>query len=81
LPLDRMIEKARRLLEKGRVEQVGEGVYNVVGDHGTYVVARSFDGTVSCSCPGFVKKRMCSHSLAVILLNRGFNLSAAKGRS
>mgnify|MGYP003875791011 CR=1 FL=1 len=81
MPLDRMIEKARRLLEKGRIEHVGDGVYNVVGDHGTYVVARGFDGTVSCSCPGFIKKRRCSHSLAVILLTRGVTLPTSKGRS
>jgi hypothetical protein len=70
LPLDRMIEKARKLMRSGRIEYTGDGLYNVIGDHGTYTVARKIDGTVSCSCPGFIKKKRCSHSLAVILSSR-----------
>ena len=73
-----MIEKVYRLLEKGRVERIGDGVYNVVGDHGTYIVARRPDGTVNCSCPGFAKKSRCSHSLAVMLLNRSLILAAER---
>jgi hypothetical protein len=71
LPVDRMIEKARRLIRSGRIEYTGDGLYNVIGDHGTYTLARKIDGTVSCSCPGFIKKKRCSHSLAVILSFRG----------
>lgn len=70
MPLDKMIEKARKLMRSGRVEYIGDGLYNVVGDHGTYAVARKFDGTVNCSCPGFRRKKRCSHSLAVLLLTR-----------
>ncbi|RJS90454.1 SWIM zinc finger family protein [Candidatus Bathyarchaeota archaeon] len=68
MSLERMIEKAYDLVQKKRVEQVGEGVYNVVGDHGTYIVARKIDGTISCTCPGFIKRGRCSHSLAVLLI-------------
>ncbi|HIE14941.1 TPA: hypothetical protein EYP70_06680 [Candidatus Bathyarchaeota archaeon] len=71
MPLDKMIKKAYRLIKDGRIERVGDGTYNIIGDHGTYIVATGFDGTVSCSCPGFTKKRRCSHSLAVILLMHG----------
>ena len=70
MPLDRMIEKAYDLVQKRRVEQVGEGVYNVVGNHGTYIVARKIDGTISCSCPGFIRRGRCSHSLAVLLTQK-----------
>jgi len=66
-----MIEKAYRLLEGGRVEEIGEGLYNVVGDHGTYTVVLGVDGRVTCSCLGFARRRRCSHSLAVLLLSRG----------
>jgi len=70
LPLDRMIEKAYELVRKRRVEQVSEGVYNVVGDHGTYTVVQKINGTVSCTCPGFIRRGRCSHSLAVLLIRK-----------
>lgn len=70
LPIDRMIEKAYDLMQKRRVEQIGQGVYNVVGEHGTYTVAQKIDGTVNCNCPGFVRRRRCSHSLAVLMLTQ-----------
>ncbi len=69
LPLDKMIEKAYELIMKKRIERVGEEFYNVVGEHGTYTVARKIDGSVSCSCPGFRQKGKCSHSFAVLMLN------------
>jgi len=69
LPLDRMIRKAYDLIRKKRVERLGDGLYNVIGEHGTYAVARRIDGTVTCTCPGFANKGRCSHSLAVLLLN------------
>ena len=68
MPIDRMVEKARKLLESGKVERLDNGLYNVVGDHGTYIVAESYEGKISCNCPGFVKKGRCSHSTAVELL-------------
>ena len=64
-----MINKAFDIIRKKKVERLGEGLYNVVGVHGTYSVGRTIDGIVTCNCPGFAKKRKCSHSLAVILLN------------
>jgi uncharacterized Zn finger protein len=68
LPLDRMVDKARRLLESGKVERLDTGSFNVVGDHGTYVVVETYDGKINCNCPGFVKKGRCSHSVAVEIL-------------
>ena len=65
-----MIEKANRLLVGGRVEHLGEGIYNVVGDNGTYTVVRDYTGRVSCNCPGFVKNGKCSHAAAVLMLIR-----------
>ena len=78
MPIDRMIEKAYDLMQKRRVEQIGQGVYNVVGEHGTYTVAQKIDGTVNCNCPGFVRRRRCSHSFAVLILNQPSLLKAVE---
>lgn len=64
----RLIEKAERLVASGRIESLGGGVYNVVGDHGTYTVVKDYAGKMSCSCPGFLQKARCSHVTAVMLL-------------
>lgn len=69
LPIDRMFEKAYELIQKRRIEPIGDELYNVVGEHGTYTVARRIDGTVNCNCPGFARRRRCSHSLAVLMMN------------
>jgi predicted nucleic acid-binding Zn finger protein len=70
LSVGRLFEKARRLVESGRVESLGEGVYNVVGDHGTYTVVQDYTGKLNCSCPGFLQKAMCSHITAVMLMKK-----------
>jgi len=63
-----MIKKAYELICNRRVEQIDEDIYNVVGMHGTYTVVRGADGSITCSCPGFLAKKRCSHSLAVMML-------------
>jgi hypothetical protein len=68
MSMERMIEKARRLLKGGRVERLDNGRFNVIGDHGTYTVVQALDGTITCSCPGFMDKGRCSHSTAVVIL-------------
>jgi len=65
-----MIEKARRLLESGRMERLDHERFNVVGDHGTYTVVQTYDGKITCNCLGFAKKGKCSHSAAVIILTQ-----------
>ncbi len=68
---DPLFDKARKLVESGRVEFLGNGVYNVVGDHGTYTVAEDFTGKLSCNCQGFLTKKQCSHAVAVMLFTKG----------
>jgi len=68
LPLDKLVEKAEKLLKSRRVEALSGGTYNVVGDHGTYIVVQNYDGKVSCNCLGFLGKGKCSHSTAVLML-------------
>lgn len=68
LPVDKLLEKAQKLVESGRIEFLGNGVYNVIGDHGTYAVAEDYTGKLSCNCLGFLQKHRCSHVTAVMLL-------------
>ncbi len=68
MAMERMLEKARKLVESGRIELLAEGTYNVVGDHGTYTVVKPYTGKVSCNCPGFRTKGQCSHAAAVMIL-------------
>lgn len=68
MPAERLLEKARKLAETGRVEALGNNVYNVVGDHGTYTVAEDYTGKFSCNCPGYLQKHKCSHVTAVMFL-------------
>jgi predicted nucleic acid-binding Zn finger protein len=70
MPVNRLYEKAKRLVESRRVEPLGQGVYNVIGDHGTYTVVQDYTGKLSCTCPGFLKKANCSHITAVIILTK-----------
>lgn len=68
--IDRMLEKAEKLIRNGRVESLGSQRFNVIGDHGTYIVVEAPDGTISCTCPGYRSRRRCSHSTAVLLKTR-----------
>ena len=70
LSVGRLFEKAKRLVESRRVELLGPGVYNVVGDHGTYTVAQDHTGRWSCTCIGFINKAKCSHIAAVMILTK-----------
>jgi hypothetical protein len=65
--INRMLKKAEKLLRNGRVESLGGQRFNVIGDHGTYMVVEAPDGKISCSCPGYRTRRRCSHSTAVLL--------------
>jgi len=67
---DPLFDKARKLADTGRVEFLGNGVYNIIGDHGTYTVAEDYKGKLSCNCQGFLQKKQCSHAVAVMLLSK-----------
>ena len=68
---DPLFDKARKLADTGRVEFLGNGVYNVIGDHGTYTVAEDYKGKLSCNCQGYLQKHQCSHVVAVMLHSKG----------
>lgn len=68
---NRLLDKAQRLLESGRIERIDNDRYLVIGDHGTYTVAQSVTGAIGCNCLGYQDKRKCSHSTAVLMyINR-----------
>jgi hypothetical protein len=67
---DVLYEKAIKLAQSGRVEFLDNGIYNVIGDHGTYTVALNHEGKLSCNCLGFIQKGICSHITAVSLITR-----------
>jgi hypothetical protein len=68
MPLDKMVEKAQKFIKSSRVEALGQGTYNVIGDHGTYTVVQDYSGNISCNCPGFLTNKKCSHATAVAIL-------------
>ncbi|MGQ9679622.1 MAG: SWIM zinc finger family protein [Candidatus Bathyarchaeia archaeon] len=70
MPLEKMVEKAHRLVRSGRVERIDNDRFNVIGDHGTYTVFQGTDGRVTCNCLGFQSKGRCSHAAAVIYLTQ-----------
>ena len=72
MPSERLVQKAKKLLKSGRVESLGGGNFNVVGDHGTYIVVQNYDGVVSCNCLGFLRRNKCSHSIAVLMRKKPF---------
>jgi hypothetical protein len=68
MPAQELFAKAYRLLRsEGRIEYLEGGLYNVKGEHGTYLVRVLEDERVVCNCKGFQKRKMCSHALAIIL--------------
>lgn len=65
--VQRLFEKAIRLIEEGRVVQISPLMFYVVGDHGKYFVHVN-NGIVRCLCPGYKRRGFCSHIIAVLLL-------------
>ena len=70
MPISKLLEKAQRIVESGRIEFLEQGIYNVIGDHGTYTVVQDYTGKLSCSCLGFMKKQRCSHAVAVMIMTK-----------
>ena len=69
--IDRMMEKAYKLVRQGRVHKTDFQQYEVVGDHGTYTVFKTADDVLHCSCLGFMERKKCSHVGAVVLFESG----------
>ncbi len=64
---EKLFRKAERLIEEGRVIRISPTLFYVLGDHGKYFVTVE-EGVVKCLCPGFRRRGVCSHSIAVLLV-------------
>ena len=59
-----MIEKAVWLLVSGRVVKISDYMYYVMGRKNRHIV-KVENGVLTCTCPGFKERKMCSHIIAV----------------
>lgn len=66
--LEKMVEKAKMISKSSRITRIDHSTFQVVGDHGIYIVIRGVDGLFHCGCQGFLTRGFCSHALAVNLL-------------
>lgn len=64
---EKLVLKAKAIIKDKRISQLDTSSYEVKGDHGVYVVSKDAYGNYNCSCVGYLKRRICSHSLAVRL--------------
>jgi hypothetical protein len=70
-----VLKKAERLIRKKSVSKIANGVYSVKSEHPEYLrtspiymVNKSSKGGWTCSCKGFERRGICSHSIAVMII-------------
>lgn len=70
-----VLRKARILVKKGAVSRISETVYSVESQHPErlriqphYMVEKTRNGRWVCSCEGFEKRGICSHAIAVMII-------------
>lgn len=63
-----MVEKAKVMLKTGRVTRIDRSTYQVVGDHGIYIVVKGVDSNYHCGCQGYMTRGFCSHALSINML-------------
>jgi len=66
--LEKMVEKAKAISRSSRITRIDYSTFQVVGDHGIYIVIKGVDGLFHCGCQGFLTRGFCSHALAVNML-------------
>ncbi|MFW6117664.1 MAG: SWIM zinc finger family protein [Thermoproteota archaeon] len=72
---NRVLKKAEELFRRGDVTQLSDTVYSVESQHPEalhipphYMVEKTEEGW-KCSCKGFENRGICSHIIAVIMMN------------
>ena len=68
--LEKMVEKAKVIMKGGRITRIDRSTYQVIGDHGIYIVVKGVDGNYHCGCQGYMTRGFCSHALAVNLIEQ-----------
>ncbi|MEM3712454.1 MAG: hypothetical protein QXR97_02840 [Thermoproteota archaeon] len=78
---EKLVLKAKAIIKGKRISQLDTSSYEVKGDHGIYVVSKDAYGNYNCSCVGYLKRGICSHSLAVRFYeqNREYRRMIKKG--
>jgi len=66
--IEKMVEKAKLMSRSSRITRIDHNTFQVVGDHGIYIVIRGVDGLFHCGCQGYLTRGFCSHALAVNML-------------
>jgi len=66
--IEKMVEKAKLMSRSSRITKIDHNTFQVVGDHGIYIVIRGVDGLFHCGCQGYLTRGFCSHALAVNML-------------
>ncbi|MEM0023235.1 MAG: SWIM zinc finger family protein [Thermofilaceae archaeon] len=59
-----MVSKAAWLIKEGRVVKISDLMYYVMGRKNRHIV-RVVGDALSCTCPGFRGRGICSHVIAV----------------
>lgn len=79
---ENIFTKGRRLFEQGKVVPLGDGYYNVQGDHGIYEVRLRDDGSFSCGCEynSVDPRRMCSHVVAAVIFRANESIKKPEGK-
>ncbi len=71
--------KVTRLLAETRVMPAGTAtVYDIAGDHGSYVVVLGRNIEL-CTCPGFTRSHGCTHLIAARLLHDALTAEGVVG--
>jgi len=60
----KIVEKAVWLIENGRVVKISDMMFYVMGRRNRHIVKVEGD-RLTCTCPGFKSKQLCSHVIAV----------------
>ncbi len=60
----RIVNKAAWLLAEGRVTKISDVMFYVMGRKNRHIVKVEND-QLTCTCPGFKEKNICSHIVAV----------------
>jgi hypothetical protein len=63
-----MLKKAETLLQTKNVFQLSCSAFAVDGFNGSYLVKILPSGALTCTCPGFKERKVCSHIIAVSLM-------------
>ena len=63
--LQKIVDKAAWLIDTGRVVKISDYMFYVMGRKNRHIVKIDENG-LTCTCPGYREKKICSHVVAVM---------------